>query len=79
MKTEIINNTLNAISKIYNSSKGKKFEKPIFHKVESELTLLSGNLRISPEEAYLFSIIFTQYIEDEQVDYTSISKHLKCN
>ncbi|WP_051199801.1 AAA family ATPase [Christiangramia echinicola] len=79
MKIEVNKKTLQAISTIYNTSKEKKFEASIFNKLESELHLLSVNLRITPVEAYLFSIIFTQFIEDEMVDYTSIGNHLKCN
>ena len=79
MKTEINKRTLYAISTIYNTSKEGKFEDSIFNKLKPELKLLSANLEISWEEAYLFAIIFTQFIEDEHVDYTSISKHLKCN
>ena len=79
MKTEKKECALYAISSIYNSSRNKKFGVPGFKKLEPELDLLAKRLDINREGAYLFSIIFTQFIEDEQVDYTSISKHLKCN
>lgn len=79
MKTERKEHALSAISSIYNSSKNQKFKLSCLKKQEPELEFLVKSLEIDKEEAFLFSIIFTQFIEDEQVDYTSISKHLDCN
>ena len=50
-----------------------------FLKSTPELKFLSEKLEVSLEESFLFSIVFTQFIEDEQVDYSSIGKHLECN
>ena len=76
MKTEITDHILHSISSVYNASRNKQFD---FSKITSELKFLSEKLGVSIEESFLFSIIFTQFIEDEQVDYSSIGKHLECN
>ncbi|CAL67532.1 hypothetical protein GFO_2576 [Christiangramia forsetii KT0803] len=78
MNTNFDNQALQSISKIYTSAKGKGLETSFFEKLDPELKFLSDKLNISIESAYLFSLIFTQNMENEQVDYSSLAKYLKC-
>jgi len=79
MNTETHQQTLKTISHIFSAAKGKQLGSGNLIKLEKELKFLSNRLDISIEEAYLFSIIFTQNMENESADYSSLGKYLKCN
>jgi len=79
MNTEKINQPLYAISGIYTAAKGNQFAGSVTEEYEKELLLLSEKLGIGTESAFIFSLIFTQNMETDSVDYSSIGKYLKIN
>ena len=79
MNTEKINQPLYAISEIYTAAKGNQFSGSVTEEYGKELQLLSEKLGIGTESAFIFSLIFTQNMENDSVGYSSIGKYLKIN
>ncbi|WP_156100675.1 AAA family ATPase [Gillisia sp. Hel_I_29] len=79
MNTHFENHTLYNISEVYNTSVKSKLSAQVFQKIDGELKYLSSKLKLSKEEAFIFSMIFTLNLEDSTASFSSISKVLKCN
>lgn len=79
MKTQFKNQVLTNISSVYNALENNKMSSESFQQIDSELEYLSGELNLSKEEVFIFSMIFTLNLESSFVSYSSISKALKCN
>ena len=79
MNIQFENQTLSNISQVYNVSVKNKLSAQVFQKIDGELESLSGKLKLSKEEAFIFSMIFTLNLENSTASFSSISKVLKCN
>ena len=79
MKTQFKNQVLTNISRVYNALENNNMSSESFQQIDSELEYLSGELDLSNEEVFIFSMIFTLNLESSSVSYSSISKAFKCN
>ncbi len=77
MKTT--NVMIDAICKVYEGSKDKKLEKNSMKLIQSELRTISHYLKITQEQALLFSIVIMDSFEGDHISIRNIAKHFDIN
>lgn len=79
MTTNIKQQLLDSLGKIYELSKASKLDDDLFQLLDKELTFLSEYLNTSNQQSFIISIVFVLNYKGDTVDLKKLIDHLGCN